>query len=112
METKLRSLLKAITYRAMGSLVTSIVVLAVTNQASLAVSVGILDSAVKIFAYFLHERLWAKIPYGRVDTKLLDTGRGETRPNLEEADAGVACEKLKGLGLSTINYQPPAINQP
>jgi adenylylsulfate kinase len=70
MDTKLRSLLKAFSYRAMGSFVTAILVLVVTNRATLALSVGLLDSVVKILAYFLHERVWAKIPYGRVESRI------------------------------------------
>jgi|ERR1043166_2422238 uncharacterized membrane protein len=70
METKLRSLIKAISYRALGSLATSFVVLVVTNKVTLAISVGILDSVVKVFAYFIHERLWARISFGRIEQPL------------------------------------------
>ncbi len=78
METKLRSLLKALSYRALGSCVTALVVLFVTNRATLALSVGVLDSAVKIFAYFVHERLWARIPFGRVAPSLAKAQASDT----------------------------------
>src|ERR1041385_1481312 len=97
MDTKLRSLLKAVSYRAMGSIVTSTLVLAVTKQATLAVSVVILDCVVKILAYFVHERLWAKIPYGRVGPGLIEIRDSGLRTGLDE-EKQIAREKFKELG--------------
>jgi uncharacterized membrane protein len=57
----------------LGSLATSLVVLVMTNKMQLAISVGILDSVVKVFAYFVHERVWAKIPFGRLDQPFAGT---------------------------------------
>lgn len=72
METRLRSLIKAVTYRILGSLVTAALVLFLTHRKGLALSAGILDSVTKVLAYFVHERLWAKIPYGRVEAGLVE----------------------------------------
>jgi uncharacterized membrane protein len=36
-----------------------------TGNAKVSVGAGILDSVVKIVLYFLHERLWNSIPFGR-----------------------------------------------
>ena len=58
MESKTRSLLKFVSYRVFASIVTALIVYAATGKLLLAVGLGVLDSTVKIFVFFLHERLW------------------------------------------------------
>ena len=65
-ETRLRSILKALTWRLIASLVTASIVFIITHEAALSVSVGILDSLVKIFAYYFHERLWMVFTFGKI----------------------------------------------
>ena len=65
MVSPLRSFVKAITYRVGGSGVTGIVVYVVTGQLDLAVGSGFLDAAGKIALYYLHERLWDRVKWGR-----------------------------------------------
>ncbi|MCZ6719471.1 MAG: DUF2061 domain-containing protein [Gammaproteobacteria bacterium] len=65
-ETRLRSILKALTWRLIASLVTASIVFIITREAALSVSVGILDSLVKIFVYYFHERVWTVIALGKI----------------------------------------------
>lgn len=65
METRARSIAKALTWRMGGLVVTIAVVWAVTGQAKLAASVGVADTLVKLFAYYVHERCWLKIRFGK-----------------------------------------------
>ncbi len=65
-ETRLRSILKALTWRLIASLVTGSIVFIITHEAALSISVGILDLLVKIFAYYFHERLWTVITLGKI----------------------------------------------
>jgi len=65
METKSRSLAKAISYRALGSFSTAALVFLFTGSWKMSVSAAALDSIIKICLYFLHERLWNHIYYGR-----------------------------------------------
>jgi uncharacterized membrane protein len=65
MESKTRSLAKAVSYRVFGSLSTAALVFLFTNSWKASVGAGAADSVIKIFLYFLHERLWERIPYGR-----------------------------------------------
>ena len=58
---KLRSLLKAISYRFLGSLATIAISFALTQEVNLSLSIGALDLVGKIGLYYLHERLWDKI---------------------------------------------------
>ena len=59
-----RSLAKAVSWRATGSLDTFILTWLVTGNARIAASVGGFEVFTKIFLYFVHERIWARIPLG------------------------------------------------
>jgi len=65
MESKSRSLAKAFSYRCLGSISTGALVYFFTGDARISVGAAVLDSIIKIVLYFLHERLWNHIPYGR-----------------------------------------------
>jgi uncharacterized membrane protein len=65
METHVRSLAKAFSYRILGSLSTALIFYLLTGQASLSAGAGALDMVIKIGLYFAHERLWNHIPFGR-----------------------------------------------
>ena len=65
METRARSITKALTWRMGGLVVTIAVVWVVTGRARLAASVGLADTLVKLLAYYVHERCWLKIRFGR-----------------------------------------------
>lgn len=65
METTARSMVKAVSYRILGSLSTAVIFYIFTGKAGLSVGAGALDMVVKIGVYFLHERLWNHISYGR-----------------------------------------------
>ena len=65
METRKRSLMKAVSYRFFGLLVTTSVVYAFTGRLDLAGGIGLADAALKIGAFYYHERLWMRIAYGR-----------------------------------------------
>ena len=65
METRARSIVKALTWRIGGLIVTSSVVWVVTGQAKLAASIGLADTLVKLLAYYVHERCWLKVQFGR-----------------------------------------------
>lgn len=64
-ETHLRSLIKSVSYRAAGTLVSACVVLLLTGRWGLALAVGSIDAAAKLALFFVHERLWQRIPFGR-----------------------------------------------
>ncbi|HWI56211.1 MAG TPA: DUF2061 domain-containing protein [Bacillota bacterium] len=64
-----RSLLKAISWRATGTVDTIVISFLITGRIKLAVSIGFVEVFTKIGLYYLHERLWNKIPLGRIKTK-------------------------------------------
>lgn len=65
METNARSIVKAVSYRLLGSSVTGLILLVLTGKLTLSVIGGALDMVLKIGAYFLHERIWNHIDFGR-----------------------------------------------
>ena len=66
MDTHRRSFLKTITWRVVATVVTGLITLWLTGRIDFAISVGLADTFVKFFVYYLHERMWSKIRFGRV----------------------------------------------
>jgi uncharacterized membrane protein len=69
MESGYRSIAKALSYRVLGSLATACIFYLLSGDAKLSAGAGLIDSVVKIALYFLHERIWNMIPYGRPKVK-------------------------------------------
>lgn len=66
METRKRSIAKALSWRLFATVITTLVVLILTGQLIFAAKIGLLDTTIKLAAYFVHERLWLRVPYGRL----------------------------------------------
>ena len=62
---QMRALAKAVSWRLLGTLATTAAVLAFTGRWVLALSIGGVEGVVKIGLYFIHERLWDRIAFGR-----------------------------------------------
>ncbi|WP_027168194.1 DUF2061 domain-containing protein [Mesorhizobium sp. WSM3224] len=65
MDTHSRSFAKALSWRATGTIDTMIISLVVTGSIKLAATIGLTEVLTKSLLYYLHERAWLKIPYGR-----------------------------------------------
>ena len=63
-ETNKRSITKALTYRFWQSLNTFLISLVVTGKLDMAAAIVSIEVVVKIFIYFLHERIWSKVKWG------------------------------------------------
>ncbi len=68
-ENHYRSLAKAISWRATGTMDTIVVSFVITGRIRIALSIGFVELFTKICLYYLHERVWNKISFGRVKTK-------------------------------------------
>lgn len=67
MDSRARSIAKAVSYRLAGSAVTALLVFFLGgHHVALSAGAGLLDMVLKIGLYFLHERLWNHIDFGRV----------------------------------------------
>ncbi|HUA67404.1 MAG TPA: DUF2061 domain-containing protein [Candidatus Saccharimonadales bacterium] len=65
-EKHYRSLVKAISWRLTGSLDTMIISFLVTGRIKWALSISGIELFTKVFLYYVHERIWIKIPFGRI----------------------------------------------
>ena len=64
-ETHARSVLKAISWRTLGTLDTFAISWLLTGRVEVAGSIAGLEIVTKIAWYYLHERVWAAIHWGR-----------------------------------------------
>ena len=65
MDTHSRSFAKAISWRLTGTIDTMVISLIVTGSVKLAATIGLTEVVTKSLLYYLHERAWLKIPFGR-----------------------------------------------
>ncbi len=65
-ETRIRSIIKAVTWRVVATLATMILVFVLTGHLRVAIAVGGFEIIIKFLLYFLHERFWNKIETGRI----------------------------------------------
>ena len=63
-ETHKRTIVKTLSFRFIATLTTMIIVYAFTKSLALAGTVGILDTILKLFIYYFHERAWGKTRWG------------------------------------------------
>ena len=66
MESHKRSILKAMSWRVFAFFITSGVVLVLTGRMDLAGGIGLADSLIKVVLFYVHERAWNRIAFGRI----------------------------------------------
>lgn len=64
-----RSVVKAISWRVTGTIDTILISWLITGQMTLALSIGFVELFTKIFLYYVHERIWNRLDFGRVKSK-------------------------------------------
>jgi len=64
-ESHTRSVFKAVSWRILGTLDTFAISWFLTGRVALAGSIAGFEFVTKIAWYYLHERIWAIIPWGR-----------------------------------------------
>ncbi|AQS94953.1 MULTISPECIES: DUF2061 domain-containing protein [Polaribacter] len=64
-EKPLRSVIKALSWRLIGTLDTLVVSYFLTGKIGLATSIASVDFVTKLILYFFHERIWNKIKWGK-----------------------------------------------
>ena len=65
LETPVRSLAKAVSWRITGSIDTFLISWLITGQPHLAAGITLVELLTKISLYWLHERVWLKIKWGQ-----------------------------------------------
>ncbi len=75
-ESRLRSILKAFTWRIIATATTMTVTYFVTGDMSTAGVVGVFDFFLKMLLYYLHERGWQMVPRGSIRQIIRPFSRG------------------------------------
>ncbi len=64
MESRLRSLMKALSWRIIATLTTTVIAFAITGEIDAAITIGSIEFVLKFAIYYGHERLWQWLPRG------------------------------------------------
>jgi uncharacterized membrane protein len=65
-ESHLRSLLKAMSWRVVATLTTTIIAYFITGEVETALAIGSIEFVLKFLIYYMHERAWQLIPRGGI----------------------------------------------
>lgn len=65
MERRRRALVKSISFRIIATITTVVLVFVFTGDLAIAGAIGLLDFISKLAIYYLHERAWEKVSWGR-----------------------------------------------
>jgi uncharacterized membrane protein len=68
-EKPYRSVAKAFSWRATGTLDTILISFLITGRMKMALSIGVIELFTKICLYYVHERIWNRISFGRVKSR-------------------------------------------
>ncbi len=111
-ETHARSVGKAVSWRILGTLATSVIVFMFTRRWGLSLFVGAMEFVSKIGLFWVHERVWDRLKYGRVEAKpsvvwftgLSGSGKStiSTQVTAELIKRGHKVEHLDGDSVRTI----------
>ncbi len=66
MESHIRTITKALSWRFVATLITFSVAWLVTGKLTFAVEIGVADTLIKLGAYYFHERLWIRVKFGKL----------------------------------------------
>ncbi len=65
LESKRRSILKAVSWRFWATITTAVLVYIFTGNIEIAAAIGGLEVILKLLLYFIHERTWNNVNYGK-----------------------------------------------
>ena len=60
----LRSIVKAISWRIIATLITGMIVFVLTGNLTLSIGVSFFELLTKMVVYYFHERIWNRIKWG------------------------------------------------
>tara|TARA_B100000508_G_scaffold44232_1_gene34528 strand:+ start:3979 stop:4212 length:234 start_codon:yes stop_codon:yes gene_type:complete len=64
-ESRIRSVIKGITWRIIATCTTMSIVYIATRDIEMMTAVGAADVVIKLFFYYVHERAWGRLSWGR-----------------------------------------------
>ena len=81
--TKLRSLLKTLSWRVVGTLDTMALGWIITGSPLVGLKIGALEIFTKFILYYFHERIWLKCNFGTKDYNLDQPNKRLVKPPLK-----------------------------
>jgi adenylylsulfate kinase len=98
-ETKIRSVVKSISWRILATLTTVALVYIFIGDTTIAFTVGGIEIVLKMLVYFIHERVWDKLKFGKHEIQPFVVWlTGYARSGKSEIGSKLAA-KLKDKGL-------------
>ena len=94
-ETHKRSVIKSISYRLLGSFVTMLIVFVFTRRLALSLGVGIFELLAKFACFYIHERIWTKIKWGKLEHPLEEL---KLKKKVDQEDMEKIKTQLKDMG--------------
>ena len=65
-EKNIRSIIKTLSWRILATLLTTLIALFFVKELAIALTIGGIEFILKILFYYLHERFWNKLSFGKV----------------------------------------------
>jgi adenylylsulfate kinase len=93
-DSKGRSILKTVSWRVLATLTTMTLVYLFTGRVLLSVGVGLVEALTKLALYYLHERIWERIGWGKHPMRAIPIAKTD----LTDEDMRIITEKLQELG--------------
>ncbi|MBC8313010.1 MAG: DUF2061 domain-containing protein [Candidatus Cloacimonetes bacterium] len=62
-----RTVAKTISFRIVASLLTILIVFTFTKNATISIGIGIVEAISKMIFYYIHERIWDKVNWGKLN---------------------------------------------
>jgi len=90
-----RSVVKSICWRIVATLTTMSIVFIFTRRIVLALEVGFFEVIAKMTFYYLHERVWDRVKWGKVKHPLEEIA---VKRELEPEDLEKVKQQLQGMG--------------
>ena len=67
-ETHIRSWIKSISFRILATITTIALVVIFTGEILLALEIGLVEVVAKLILYYVHERFWDRVSWGKIAT--------------------------------------------
>ena len=65
-ESHFRSIVKALSWRFLATIITFSVSLIITGELKIAAEIGIIDTVIKLGVCYSHERVWNRFSFGKM----------------------------------------------
>ena len=95
MDTRKRSWAKAVSWRILGILLLGAIAYAFTGSWSESLWVTVVFTVVRLFLYYVHERAWEKVRWGKIQHPLAEL---PVKEKLTPEDMEIIRQKLGELG--------------